>query len=431
MARYQTQQEIGALRERVDIQQVTETKDAIGSPIQTWTTIASTWAEVRQASGSETFRRQQIQSKAGWTIIVRYNSMLTPQMRVIWRGRTFQITALENPDLRRRFLKIAAEELSVVNLQSPFWVLTPLLDIDPIGDRAWNGSTIFSPLTSFISDTRALPAAFYTKKDGTLQSFAANALRYGSNGMLVEGAGQNLLLQSQNFENNAVWALGGANIVTAATTAPDGTLTAEKFASIGGAQTVQLNQNVSKAASALAYSCPIYAKAAEGSWLEIALYDNSAAGIRAWFNLATGILGSTAAIGGGFTGVSYSMLALGNGWYRCQLMATSSIVTDITPFFYATSGDAVNTSNFGAGQGIYIWGSQLEQAAAASSYIPTTTQSVMRAADSAGFTIPAGVGHLTYTFDDQSTQQVAVSPGPYTIPTNLNRPLITRIGGTA
>jgi len=111
------QQPIGDLREKIDIQSVTSTKDSIGSPVQSWNTIATTWAEVRQASGSETFRRQQMQAGATWTIIVRYRSDLRPQMRVLWRNRTFQIRSLENSDMRRRFLELACEELSVSNLQ--------------------------------------------------------------------------------------------------------------------------------------------------------------------------------------------------------------------------------------------------------------------------------------------------------------------------
>ena len=65
------------------------------------------------------------------------------------------------------------------------------------------------------------------------------------------------------------------------------------------------------------------------------------------------------------------------------------------------------------------------------SYIPTTTATVTRAADSAVFTIPSGIGHLTYTFDDASTQLVTVSAGSYTIPTTLNRPNIKSIVGSA
>lgn len=111
------QQPIGPLRDRIDVQSVTPTKDAMGSPMQTWATLYTLWANVRQASNSETWRRQQMQSSAGWTIIIRYHSALTPQMRVRWQNRTFQIKGLENPDGVKRFLVIAADELAATNLQ--------------------------------------------------------------------------------------------------------------------------------------------------------------------------------------------------------------------------------------------------------------------------------------------------------------------------
>ena len=78
-----------------------------------------------------------------------------------------------------------------------------------------------------------------------------------------------------------------------------------------------------------------------------------------------------------------------------------------------------------------VYGAQLETGSNVTSYIPTTTAAVTRAADSAVLTIPAGIGHLTFTFDDNTTQLVTVSAGSYTVPTNLNRPNIKRIVGSA
>jgi hypothetical protein len=54
-----------------------------------------------------------------------------------------------------------------------------------------------------------------------------------------------------------------------------------------------------------------------------------------------------------------------------------------------------------------------------------------RQADVLSFTVPSGTGRLTYTFDDLSTQEVTVLAGPYTVPTNLNRPRIRQIAGSA
>ena len=84
-------------------------------------------------------------------------------------------------------------------------------------------------------------------------------------------------------------------------------------------------------------------------------------------------------------------------------------------------------------EAIVAWGAQLEvmlagQRQEASTYIPTDATAVTRSADQISFTIPAGIASLQYTFDDGSTQTVAVSPGAYTVPTNLNRARIKTIG---
>lgn len=85
-----------------------------------------------------------------------------------------------------------------------------------------------------------------------------------------------------------------------------------------------------------------------------------------------------------------------------------------------------------------FFGFQLETAAATgyfatnpSSYIVTTTGTVTRSAEAVTFTQPAACGQNTYTFDDGSTQTVSQAPGVATVPTNLNRPNIKFIDGSA
>ncbi|MDD3030418.1 MAG: hypothetical protein PHS57_09135 [Alphaproteobacteria bacterium] len=74
-----------------------------------------------------------------------------------------------------------------------------------------------------------------------------------------------------------------------------------------------------------------------------------------------------------------------------------------------------------------LYAPQMEEGASATSFIATETAPATRAADALSFTVPAGVTALRYRFDDNSTQDVAVSPGAYTVPTTLGRPWIRTV----
>lgn len=104
---------IGHMRERVQIQRVTNTRDVMGGLIETWTTIYTAFAMVDPISASEQYRRQQIQAAAEWEITIRFNNDIRPTDRVIWRDRTFQITGVLNQDMRRQYLTMSCHETSV------------------------------------------------------------------------------------------------------------------------------------------------------------------------------------------------------------------------------------------------------------------------------------------------------------------------------
>lgn len=106
--------QIGDLRERIELQSDTGLgRDAVGGLVPQWVTLASVWADVAPMSVGEQFRRQQMQANANWKVTIRYRSDLTPKMRVLWQGRTFEVRGSTNPDQRKRFHQLACEELSV------------------------------------------------------------------------------------------------------------------------------------------------------------------------------------------------------------------------------------------------------------------------------------------------------------------------------
>lgn len=197
----------------------------------------------------------------------------------------------------------------------------------------------------------------------------------GGPGYLVEEARTNLVLQSQTL--GTTWAATRASVSADATAAPDGTTTADKLVEDGtAANNHNLSQGYANFTSGTTYALSIYAKKAERERFLFQL-PNSAfpANAEATFNLNTGVVAST-----GAGASSASIQALANGWYRCTVIAVCDATTSGSYVVYLDDGSSASYNGDGT-SGAYFWGAQLEAGAFATSYIPTTTASVTRAAD--------------------------------------------------
>ncbi len=102
---------IGDMRERVQLLQASDTRDAICGLVRVWSTIATVWARVEEMSAGEQYRNQQINSSAQWAVTIRFRADVSVNQRIEWRGRTFEIAGRPNPDERRRFLRLSCKEL--------------------------------------------------------------------------------------------------------------------------------------------------------------------------------------------------------------------------------------------------------------------------------------------------------------------------------
>jgi hypothetical protein len=238
-----------------------------------------------------------------------------------------------------------------------------------------------------VTFTRASSGTFIGS-DGLLKTATTNEPRFDHNpttgeslGLLAEEARTNLLQRSEEF-NDASWSKGFSAITANQGVAPDGNSTADKFAENTSNAYHQVSQSFSPAVSTV-YTYSLYAKAAGRNLLVIAFNGTAVTGsqVYCYFNLANGTVGSN------FGTTSPSIVSVGNGWYRCSVTTTTLSSAGTASAFLTTSQDSGLTLYVGDGtSGYLLWGAMLEAGAFPTSYIPTTTATVTRAADVASIT---------------------------------------------
>ncbi len=99
----------GNLRERVTVQQATESRNGIGETVLSWDTFATVWASVEGVSAREALTAGQNEVSITHKVQMRYLTGLTQRMRLQWRGRTLEIVSLLEHDNRSRHELICQE----------------------------------------------------------------------------------------------------------------------------------------------------------------------------------------------------------------------------------------------------------------------------------------------------------------------------------
>lgn len=294
--------------------------------------------------------------------------------------------------------------------------------------------------------------SMYMGPAGLLVASATNTPRieYDANGnplgLLMEASRTNLWLRSQEFDN-ASWSKVRATVSANTIAGPDGTSTADTLVEDGtAANTHLLRQDYASATSGTTYTLSVFAKAKERSQI-VLLFGADTAAFANEGVLFTLSGSGTAAISTG-SPVAYGIEALANGWYRCWASATCASTTNAILRIYLASSNSSTYSGDGA-SGLYLWGAQLEAGRFLSSYIPTTTVSVARTADScirtlgsefsatAGTVVVAGrasggrdaaVGQAVWSFDDGTlNERICLTRSPTTDSANY----IVTDGGVA
>lgn len=198
-------------------------------------------------------------------------------------------------------------------------------------------------------------------------------------GILIEEQRTNLFTYSEGF-SNAAWNKSQGTVVEEGIAAWSGKPQYRLTATESGAYAGRIARAVG--VSSGSYSCGFFVKRDTANWACITVEITAIGkGRRVWFDLVSGAVGSNTAAG-----------ASPNQWtWRAGIQKVSGseffcwVSVDVTESGIMASTviapDSNMTSNVSVGNSIFISGAQLEAGAFPTSYIPTTTAQVTRAAD--------------------------------------------------
>jgi len=180
-------------------------------------------------------------------------------------------------------------------------------------------------------------------------------------GLLIEEERSNLVEYSEQFGN---W--------VAPSTAIGNTTTSPSGGTAVGVDSTTCSTITVTDPSSITFSC--YAKAGSSDYVYLRTV-NWGTLARVWFNLADGSTGSVSSPSSNITNVTST--DAGDGWYRIsfQLDSTGDNVGNLQ--ITATDAD-LNINQVGY---VFAWGAQVETGSFPTSYIPTTSSAVTRAAD--------------------------------------------------
>jgi hypothetical protein len=236
--------------------------------------------------------------------------------------------------------------------------------------------------------TRASTATF-VGSNGLIQTAAINAPRFdhdpvtlASRGLLIEDSRTNFLLQSENFASPVSWGKTNSSISGTLHTAPTGALTANELVedSLLASHACTQGGLVATIGATYTFSLFVKRKPSSNQFLLIGATGLVSASFIS-INLTNGV--TSTGIGSPGTPTNVSSTAYQDGWYRVQFsVAATSAAVAVLDIRLSRDGTWANRAYLGDGvQSSLIWGAQLELGSFPTSYIPTTTASVVRSAD--------------------------------------------------
>ena len=100
---------VGQMRERITIQQATITQESGGSgePVFTWSDfMIDVPASYYYSGGTERMRGRQLESAVNAVFVIRYQTSITTEMKVVFNGESYGIMHTNPVEGGRRYLEL-------------------------------------------------------------------------------------------------------------------------------------------------------------------------------------------------------------------------------------------------------------------------------------------------------------------------------------
>ena len=100
----------GMLNRKIELQQLVKTPTATGGFTQSWVSVATLWAKIKNTSGSELLHADQLGATSFSDFTIRYRANINELMKIVYRGIDYQIRHINNIEEADLWLIVKAEK---------------------------------------------------------------------------------------------------------------------------------------------------------------------------------------------------------------------------------------------------------------------------------------------------------------------------------
>lgn len=101
----------GRLRFRITLQETSVTRGEYNEEVITWSDVATVWADVQPLRGREFIEAQQEGAEIDVRFVIRYRDGLSPEMRIQYDSRTYDVVHINHVGERQREMEILARRI--------------------------------------------------------------------------------------------------------------------------------------------------------------------------------------------------------------------------------------------------------------------------------------------------------------------------------